>query len=94
VKPVRPPLRSTYTYAILEVGSEFYREVREKLEAAGYTHAFHADTEGEVIDMHGIALRAEPEPAPAPSVLELTRDLAKAREECARLRRIVGAQGD
>jgi hypothetical protein len=55
-------IRSTYTYAVLEVSPEAYAEVRRLLEAAGYGHAFHEDSEHrEVIDMHGIALapRAE-----------------------------------
>lgn len=51
----------TYTYAILDVSPEFYREVRELLKAAGYEHAFNdAGHDGEVIDMHGIAIRADP----------------------------------
>lgn len=47
----------THTYAILDVSPAVYAEIREKLRAAGYQHAFHHDREGEVIDMHGIALR-------------------------------------
>jgi hypothetical protein len=42
----------SHTYALLEVSVETYSEIREKLEAAGYTHAFDAG----VIDMHGLAL--------------------------------------
>jgi len=49
----------SHTYAILDVSSTVYAEIREKLVAAGYEHAFDQDTEGEVIDMHGIALREE-----------------------------------
>jgi len=53
-------IRVTHTYAILDVSPELYTEVREKLEAAGYQHAFHdREDGGPVIDMHGIALRAE-----------------------------------
>ena len=54
-------LRSTYTYAILEVSKEAYDEIRAKLEKAGYQQAFHqSPTEDqEVIDMHGIALAVE-----------------------------------
>lgn len=44
----------TYTYAVLDVSREAYDEIRGKLEAAGYQHAFHDD----LIDMHGIALKA------------------------------------
>lgn len=46
----------TRTYAILEVSPEAYQEIREKLAAAGYEDQFH----GNVIDMHGIAVKAEP----------------------------------
>lgn len=49
-------LTMTYTYALLEVSPEAYDEIRKKLEAAGYQHAFGADGE---IDMHGIALTRE-----------------------------------
>lgn len=47
-------MRTTHTYAILEVSAAAYEEIRALLEAAGYQHAFHDD----VIDMHGIALQA------------------------------------
>lgn len=56
----------TYTYAILDVAPEVYLQVRALLEHAGYQHAFHADRDGEVIDMHGIALRADPATRPGP----------------------------
>ena len=46
---------ATHTYAVLDVSEATYREVREKLGAAGYEHAFDRG----IIDMHGIALRAE-----------------------------------
>jgi len=52
----------TYTYAILHVSRSTYEEIRTKLEAAGYSQAFHTH-EGEpteVIDMHGIGLSVEP----------------------------------
>ena len=51
--------RATHTYAILQVSPKTYREIREKLEAAGYQQAFHPSAEGEVIDMQGIALQAK-----------------------------------
>lgn len=50
-------MRTSRTYAILEVSPEVYAEIRAKLEAAGYEHALHREDDGEVIDMHGIALR-------------------------------------
>jgi len=51
---------STHTYAVLEVPSAVYAAVRALLKRADYDHAFHTrDGEGELIDMHGIALRAK-----------------------------------
>lgn len=53
-------IRSTHTYAVLDVSPEAYAEIRRRLEEAGYAHAFDDRNEGgEVIDMHGIALRAK-----------------------------------
>lgn len=49
----------TYTYTILDVPRAVYAAVRALLERADYQHAFHADQDGEVIDMHGIALRCK-----------------------------------
>lgn len=46
----------TRTYAVLEISSAAYQEIREKLEKAGYDHAFHEKDYGEIIDMHGIAV--------------------------------------
>lgn len=46
-------MRSTYTYAVLNVSPECYQEIRDALKTAAYDHAFH---ENGVIDMHGIAL--------------------------------------
>lgn len=52
----------TYTYVLLDVSEAAYAEIRQKLEEAGYSHAFHrSDDEPEVIDMHGIALRSKPD---------------------------------
>lgn len=56
----------SHTYAILEVPGAVYAAVRALLTRAGYEHTFHAGAdpgkgrEGEVIDMHGIAIRALP----------------------------------
>ena len=47
----------THTYAILEVSSAAYQEIKEKLDAAGYGDLFHVCDGVAVIDMHGIALR-------------------------------------
>ena len=49
----------THTYAVLEVPNAVYAAVRALLGAADYDHAIHADDKGEVIDMHGIALRSK-----------------------------------
>lgn len=47
----------TYTYAVLQVSSEAYQEIKSKLEAAGYNDVLHeTDKHGVVIDMHGLAL--------------------------------------
>ena len=51
----------TYTYAVLDVPATVYAAVRALLKAAEYEHAFHEGegSDGEVIDMHGIALRSK-----------------------------------
>ena len=56
-------IRSTHTYAILEVSRAAYIEIKEKLEKAGYSDQFHDDRDGDgvVIDMHGIALKDQGE---------------------------------
>lgn len=57
---------ATHTYAVLDVTPMAFVEIRRRLEAAGYQHAFHDD----VIDMHGIALRALGE-GPHPTGIEI-----------------------
>ena len=57
-------MRTTHTYAVLDVSPEAYGEIRDKLAAFGYQHAFHEDSAGPLIDMHGIAVQAST-PAPA-----------------------------
>lgn len=52
-------MAATHTYAILEVPTAVYAAVRALLTAAGYQHACHEERDGEVIDMHGIALRSK-----------------------------------
>jgi len=56
---VAPVSRTSRTYAILEVTPAVYAEIRDKLAAAGYDHAFHCEDGSEVIDMHGLAIRAD-----------------------------------
>lgn len=54
-------IRSTYTYVVLEISAAAYAEIRAKLQAAWYAHAFHNSDGREVIDMHGIAVAPIPE---------------------------------
>jgi len=58
-------MSQTHTYAILDVSHATYDEIARKLKAAEYWHAFDRD----VIDMHGIGLRAVEEEI-GPSQLE------------------------
>lgn len=53
-------MRTTRTYAVLEVSKAAYDEIRSALERAGYDHAFI----GDVVDMHGIAISAKPSEPP------------------------------
>jgi hypothetical protein len=53
-------LRSTYTYAEMEVTAAAYDEIAGKLRAAGYDHAFNDGA----IDMHGIGLTRAAAPQP------------------------------
>jgi hypothetical protein len=47
----------TYTYSILTVSKETYKEIENSLKQAGYDHVFHKQKDGSVaIDMSGIAL--------------------------------------
>lgn len=48
-----------HTYVILRLSQTSWDEIADKLCAAGYGHAFHAERDGVVIDMHGIAVQAE-----------------------------------
>lgn len=53
----------THTVALLQLSPEAYKEISDKLEAAGYQHAF-SETDGvKFIDMSGIGVTAqEPDP--------------------------------
>lgn len=51
-------MKTTHTYAVLDVPRTVYAAVRALLARADHQHAFHAEPDGEVIDMHGIALRS------------------------------------
>jgi hypothetical protein len=55
-------LRTTHTFVTLTISQEAYKEIREKLLAAGYNHSFVYDfNDEETIDMHGIGLAEEKE---------------------------------
>lgn len=45
----------THTYATLEISELAFKEIEAKLKAAGYDHVF----DGNIIDMHGLALIKE-----------------------------------
>ncbi len=48
---------ATHSYAILKVSRAAFDEIRQLLESAGYSDQFDMDEEGDLIDMHGIALQ-------------------------------------
>jgi hypothetical protein len=55
-------IRTTYTYAIMDVSASTYNEIAKKFTEAGYDHVFHRDVDGLVVmDMKGIALKNEEE---------------------------------
>jgi hypothetical protein len=49
-----------HTFALLHVSAAAYAEIREKLVASGYNHTFDKTEGRECIDMHSLALVAEP----------------------------------
>ena len=53
-------MRTTHTYVILELSQSSYNEIHGKLKAAGYEHAFNEHDGRPVVDMHGIAVAADP----------------------------------
>lgn len=66
----------THTYVELELSPAAYDEIRQKLEEAGYEHAFNDEA---TIDMHGIAVTLElPEGLKDPiTCLERGRELLR-----------------
>jgi len=53
-------LRQTHTYVVMPLSEAAYREIRRKMEEAGYDHALDDSEEfGTVINMHGIAVAQE-----------------------------------
>jgi hypothetical protein len=55
-------IRQTHTFVVLEISQAAFDEIKAKLEAAGYQHAFNEDEDGLKIDMQGIAVAAEKPP--------------------------------
>ncbi len=52
---------ATRSYVILKIPSAHFAFVQQRLLEAGYHQAFHTQSDGRlVIDMHGIALAAQP----------------------------------
>lgn len=49
-------MRTTHTYAIVEIGAAAYAEIRAKLVEANYDHLISSDGTSEVIDMNGLAV--------------------------------------
>lgn len=65
----------THTFVELEISHAAYFEIKDKLKAAGYHHAFV----GDAIDMHGIGLvlprLPERRPCPVRTAEERRKDL-------------------
>lgn len=53
-------MRSTHTYAILQVDAATYKDIEDRLRAVNYGHCIH---DGK-IDMTGIAIQIDPVEAP------------------------------
>jgi hypothetical protein len=55
----------TRTYVILDLSAAAFDEIKAKLTAASYAHAFSQDAErGLVIDMNGLAVAVEKDERP------------------------------
>jgi hypothetical protein len=52
-------IRPTHTFATLGLSNGAFNEIKSKLEAAGYGHAFIQQDDELVIDMHGIGVKKE-----------------------------------
>lgn len=73
----RPPLRTTHSFAIMEVSQSAYDEIKAKLEEAGYDHAvWEEGDDGTLLAMNGIALALE-----RPKPTEVTYQVTKAQAE-------------
>lgn len=73
-------VRRTHTFALLELSGPAFEEVKGKLTAAGYSHAFTEVDGKPVIDMHGIAVVAE-EAKAKPAGPDLLCDCGHAESE-------------
>jgi hypothetical protein len=49
----------TRTFVEIEIGADEYAKIRAKLLEAGWSHAIIKMDNGEVIDMHGLAVRSD-----------------------------------
>jgi len=67
----------THTYAILEVSGACWDEIAGKLSDAGYKHSF----DGDVIDMHGIALKTASGATAKEKLEVITKAFGKYRRE-------------
>jgi hypothetical protein len=54
-------LRTTHTVVFVELSADAFEEIKAKLEAADYGHAFFQDGDRLAIDMSGIAVASEAE---------------------------------
>jgi hypothetical protein len=68
IEVLRGYLRQTHTYAILEVAPETYKDVRDRLEAAGVLQDYlWTGDKPEIIIFGGVALKAEEKPKQRPT---------------------------
>lgn len=49
-------MRTTRTFAVMEVSTATFKEIHAKLKEAGYDHAINQESDHLYLDMHGIAL--------------------------------------
>ena len=74
-------MRSTHTFALMEVSPSTFEEVREKLAAAGYDHALISEGGKLHLDMQGVAFVLQDAPPveriPRASELEYLRWFVK-----------------
>ena len=68
-------MKSTHTYAVLEISPAAFLEIADKLREAGYHHCF-VETGECVIDMHGIALAADSPKSTPQTLLDALQALA------------------